>query len=185
MKDFFKTIFLANFDWTWKDRKSFFFYQIVIIVSIWLIIWLIFWVYFVFDFLEINYCSNWVYCTDSELELKKYIELWNHFLFIIVLLFIFRFNSTNIQRFSFLRFSWILEKIFQIILTILKLLIAVIAIIYILNFIWYFYWKNFYYFSDIVSEAKNFLNFFPLIYSIVWAELVLFFLWMVLWRPKN
>ena len=118
MKDFFKTIFLANFDWTWKDRKSFFFYQIVIIIVIWLIIWMIFWVYYLFDFLEIDYCSNWVYCTDSELELKKYIELWNHFLFIIILLFIFRFNSTNIQRFSFLRFSWALdifiEKIFII-----------------------------------------------------------------------
>ncbi|ATU04976.1 hypothetical protein BKN14_00785 [Candidatus Gracilibacteria bacterium HOT-871] len=185
MIDFLKQIFLANFDGTGKDRKSFFFYQIVIIVSIGLIIGLIFGVYFVFDFLEINYCSNGVYCTDSELELKKYIELGNHFLFIIVLLFIFRFNSTNIQRFSFLRFSGILEKIFQIILTILKLLIAVIAIIYILNFIGYFYGKNFYYFSDIVSEAKNFLNFFPLIYSIVGAELVLFFLGMVLWRPKN
>lgn len=183
MINFLKKLFIAEFDWSWKDRWSFFWYQFVIIISIFILIWVIFWIDKLLRWVEIYFFPHcWKYCSEKEIFYWKIIEIINNILFIISFLLIFRFNSSLIERFSFFRFSGFLEKIFLVILTFTKIFIIWIIIFLILNFVSFFYWNNLFFIYEILNYSKESISY--LFLWIIFVEIFMFFLWMILWRKE-
>lgn len=178
MLDFFRNIFLVEFEGTGKKRKDFFFYQFMIIFSIFSLFLMIFLLEFFLNVLEINYCFTWELCFWHEKIIWDKVEIFNNILFLMILCFGFRFNSINVDRYSFFWLFWFSEKYFLIVFSVLKIFFLSLIIYYSLNFLFYFYWQNYYSFLDILTEAKNVTWNFVLIYFLAWLELFLFFLWL-------
>lgn len=187
MINFLKKLLIAEFDWTWKERLSFLGYQIVLIIVIWIFIGILFSVEFIFEFLEIDFCYKKAnYCNENEVFIWKIIQISENILFLMILLFSLKFNSGLIERFSFFRFTWILEKIFLVVLTLLKLSIIWIFIFLLCNFILFLGGNEIFFIHDILNfswktVAKE-ISF--ILEIIIYFELFLFLLWLLLSRKK-
>lgn len=183
MWELFRKLFIADFDWTWKERWSFFWYQLTIFIVIFILFSAMFLTEHILNFVEISYFPKcWKYCNEKELFFGNILEITNNVLFILSLLFIFKFNSWLIERFSYFRFSWLVEKIFKIILTILILSIIFFTLFFIINSFLYFSWKNLFFIYEVLNFSKM-----EIIYVLAWIiffEIFMFILWLLLSRKK-
>lgn len=183
--NFLKNLFIAEFDWNWKKRFDFFIFQSVIIFSIFIIILIIFWVYYALDSLEFKYCYAWETCFPREKKLFFKIEIVSNILFLMILGFLYKFNTWNILRFSYLNYERKISQIFEIIFTFFKIFIIWIIVYFIINFIFIFLWKNHFYFYNIIEKTENISFIYPIFYFIIWAQLILFLIWFILPRMKK
>lgn len=181
--NFIKKLFIAEFDGTWKKRYDFFSFQFVNIFSFFSLLTIIYFFYFFIDALNFNYCYSWITCFQKEKELFFRMEIFSNILFLMVLGFIYKINTCNVERFSFLKYWKKFQDFFEFIFTILKISIIAIILFFLLNFICIFYQKNYFYFYNLLEKTENISWFLPLFYSIFFIEIVLFLIWFIL--PKN
>lgn len=181
--DFLRKIFIAEFRWIWKRKEDFFWYQIVLIFSIFILLWIAFWLEEILKIVEISFFPNcWKYCTKEEVFYWKIIEIFNSILFLFSLFFVFRFNSALIQRFTFFKFSGFLETFFQMILTFTKLTIIWFIIFFISNFVLFFYKQNWFYIYNVINLSEIEMVF--MLWLLFFVEMVLFLFWMILKKHK-
>lgn len=186
MLEFFRKFFIAEFDWNWKKRFDFFVFQFVIIFSIFVIISLIFWAYYALDALEFKYCYTWETCFEKEKSLFLKTEIISNILFLMILGFLYKFNTWNILRFSYLNYNRKISQVFEIIFTFLKIFIIWIIFFVIFNFFLIFYSnENYFYFYNIIEKTENILLLIYVLKVLVFIQLVLFLLWLVLPRAKK
>lgn len=185
MVDFIKSFFIAEFIWNWKKIKDFLSFQIIIIFCIFSLALLIYTVYFSMDALQFKYCYTWKSCFAKEKSLFLKTEIVNNILFLMILWFIYKFNTWNIERFTHLKYNWKVKEIFKIIFSFLKIFILSIILFFIINFILIFSWNNYFYFYNILEETNNISWIFPVFYFILGLEMILFLFGIILPKRKK